>query len=201
MNCSSKHTGISKRIYIKAIRFFLLLFFTLNINLLHISAQAPNWVAGTPSIASTGPLSITVNFGIDIPGTVYICIWNYNTAELTAAYIKSRASYPEVPPLVANDIIPVAAGDAGKVLQVTFNVINANTLHSVWLVAESSGGTLQATATRVYATTLPCPKVQLFTFFGNVGECVNTGATGQFQAAPLGMLPTGVLKEIGRAHV
>ncbi len=46
----------------------------------------------------------------------------------------------------------------------------------------------------IYVTTLPCPKIQLFTFFGNLGECVNLGAQGMFQAAPLGVLPTGVLR-------
>ncbi|HOK27296.1 MAG TPA: hypothetical protein PLX87_12295, partial [Bacteroidales bacterium] len=79
MNCLSEKTGIPKNNHTKAERLFLILFLILNLNLFHISAQAPNWVPGTPSIASTGALSITVNFGIDIPGTVYICIWNYNT--------------------------------------------------------------------------------------------------------------------------
>ena len=53
---------------------------------------------------------------------------------------------------------------------------------------------LQAAPIRLYTTTLPCPKIQLFTFFGQLGECVKTGAQGTYQVSQLGALPTGVLK-------
>ena len=49
-------------------------------------------------------------------------------------------------------------------------------------------------AVRLLATTKPCPDINIFTFFGNTGDCVNLGATGMFQAAQIGALPTGVLK-------
>ncbi len=72
--------------------------------------------------------------------------------------------------------------------------MQSGTLHSLFWVAEDQFGVLQVTPVKILAATKLCPKIQLFTFFGNLGECVNLGAQGMFQAAPLGVLPTGVLK-------
>jgi hypothetical protein len=37
-----------------------------------VLAQVPTWVPPTPSIGTPGPVSIPVNYGIDMTGTVYI---------------------------------------------------------------------------------------------------------------------------------
>ncbi len=42
------------------------------------SYAQPVWVKGTPSVVTTGALSITLNYGTDRIGTVYIIVYNYN---------------------------------------------------------------------------------------------------------------------------
>lgn len=155
----------------------------------------PLWVPATPSISGTGALSISVNYGINVVGTVYITIVNSDFLPIpTSAQVKAAAIAGPSGGRVATAVLSVTAATRNSVLNTILNVINANTVHSVFLVAENGAGVLQAVPVKLLCTTLPCPKIQLFTFFGNLGECVNLGAQGMFQAAPLGFLPTGVLK-------
>ncbi len=155
-------------------------------------AQTPTWVPTTPSTDPTGPASIPVNYGIDMTGTVYIIVFNYNYGGiLTSTGVRNSAIAGPSGSLVATAVIPVAT--INTVLQHIFSGLASNTLHSIYLVAANSSGILQASPVKLLATTLPCPKIQLFNFFGNLGECVNLGAQGMFQVAPLGVLPTGIM--------
>lgn len=158
-----------------------------------ITAQ-PGWVAGTPSVNTTGPTSITVDYGINVPGTVYIIVFNINTpAVLTPAYVRGQAIAGGGGSIIATAVLPVTGGNVNATLQHIFSGRAINTLHTIYFVAENSSGVIQSSTFRVQASTLPCPKIQLFDFFGNLGECVNLGAKGMFQVAPLGALPTGIM--------
>jgi len=155
-------------------------------------AQLPAWVPTTPSTGATGPTSIPVNYGIDMTGTVYIVVFNYNYGgTLTSTGVRNVAIAGPGGAVVATAVIPVSS--INTILQQVFTGLASNTLHSIYLVAANSLGQLQAAPVKLIATTLPCPKIQLFNFFGNLGECVNLGAQGMFQVAPLGVLPTGIL--------
>ncbi|RPJ59349.1 MAG: hypothetical protein EHM12_07025, partial [Dehalococcoidia bacterium] len=107
-------------------------------------------------------------------GTVYIAVYKINTGALGAAYVKAQASAP-VPSgnLVANAVVTVTAGNINTILQTIFTVYDPNTVHSVWLVAESSGGVLQINATKLVTSTKPCPSIFVLTGFDNDNKCVN----------------------------
>ncbi len=155
-------------------------------------SQTPAWVAGTPATGAPGPITIPVNYGINMTGTVYIIVFNYNYGgTLTSTGVRNSAIAGPSGSLVATAVIPVAT--INTVLQHIISGLAPNTLHSVYIVAANSSGTLQPSPVKMIATTLPCPKIQLFNFFGNLGECVNLGAQGMFQVSPLGALPTGIL--------
>ncbi|HOT16726.1 MAG TPA: hypothetical protein PLB07_03640, partial [Bacteroidales bacterium] len=133
-----------------------------------------------------------MNYGINMTGTVYIIVFNYNYGgTLTSTGVRNSAIAGPAGSLVATAVIPVAS--INTTLQHIFSGLASSTLHSVYIVAANSSGTLQASPIKMIATTLPCPKIQLFNFFGNLGECVNLGAQGMFQVSPLGVLPTGIL--------
>ncbi|MCJ7448576.1 MAG: hypothetical protein MUO72_12880, partial [Bacteroidales bacterium] len=184
---------IRKIINMKARRLFVL--FSLTILSLGSTLAQPNWVPGTPNVGTVGPTTIPVNYGINQRGTVYIFVLNYNNPNpQTPNTVRSQAINPTAPGIVFNAVLPVSAGQANTILQVVAGSLAVSTYHTIYIVAANASGVLQATSVRLNATTLPCPKIQLFTFFGNLGECVNLGAQGTYQVAPLGVLPTGVLK-------
>ena len=154
----------------------------------------PVWVATTPSAGPAGPVTIPLNYGIDRAGTVYIIILNYNNPNpQSPATVRNQALNPTAPGIVYNIALPVAGLDINKVLQVIAASLAPSTYHTIYLVAADAANLLQPVSVRLNATTLPCPKIQVFNFFGNLGECVNLGAQGMFQVSPLGMLPTGIL--------
>ncbi len=154
----------------------------------------PVWVATTPSAGPAGPVTIPLNYGIDRAGTVYIIILNYNNPSAQSpATVRNQALNPTAPGIVYNIALPVAGLDINKVLQVIAASLAPSTYHTIYLVAADAANLLQPVSVRLNATTLPCPKIQVFNFFGNLGECVNLGAQGMFQVSPLGMLPTGIL--------
>ncbi len=70
---------------------FIAIFSVLLLSVIETYAQ-PVWVKGTPSVASTGPLSITMNYGINVTGTVYIVVYNYNNTTIySSSTIRTRA--------------------------------------------------------------------------------------------------------------
>ncbi len=129
-------------------------------------------------------------------GTVYLIIFNSNVVtDFTPAQIKTWALAGPLGGRVVSIAIPVAAGQINTVLSQIFALLDVNRPHAAYIVAESSGNVLQANDIRLAFTTLPCPKIQIFTFFGNLGECVNLGAQGMFSSTLLApAIPTGILK-------
>jgi gliding motility-associated-like protein len=127
------------------------------LSLVNINAQ-PVWVAGTPSVASTGQLSITVNYGTDREGTVYIIVFNYNnSSSQTSSYVRTNAISGPSGTIVATAVLPIKKGSTGKILQVVLNVKNPDQIHTIYMVAADGKGILQASPVRLTATTLPCP--------------------------------------------
>ncbi len=178
------------RLALKALTSVILLF----LPVLIMNSQ-PVWVPTTPSLGAPGPTTIPINYGIDRAGTVYIIVLNYNNPNQQGpTTVRSQAINPTLPSVVFNAVIPIAGANINAILQIIAASLAPNTYHTIYLVAADAANVLQATSIRLNATTLPCPKIQLFNFFGNLGECVNLGAQGMFQVAPLGpMIPTGIL--------
>ncbi|MBP8959632.1 MAG: hypothetical protein KBG40_04320, partial [Bacteroidales bacterium] len=174
MNSSSASSEIKRKKYMKAGKLYFLLLIILSLNLNNIFSQ-PVWVPGTPSVPSTGPLTITTNTGIDRAGTIYIVIFktkeyaNYTPYQIKTLAIGGPGMYSYVQ---ASAVINVSGTDIGKVLQRVFDVPTANKTYSCDFVAES-GGVLQSTVVRIDATTLPCPSIYVGTAFNNADRCVN----------------------------
>ncbi|MBP7507424.1 MAG: hypothetical protein KA807_06375, partial [Prolixibacteraceae bacterium] len=142
--------------------------------------QAPGWYVG-PSVTATGPFSITCNYGINMQGTIYIVAYENNqTIAFTGAEIKLRAESGINPPRIATFIIPVNAGNVNTALQTVISGLKANTYHTVYFAAESSSGVLQPLATRLAATTWPCPPIYVLTGFPIPSVCVNKGQLAIF---------------------
>ena len=55
------------------------------------SFAQPTWVPGTPSVGTTGALTIPVNYGINMTGTVYIAVMN--GIQPVGFYILHQMSY------------------------------------------------------------------------------------------------------------
>lgn len=122
-----------------------------------IHAQ-PVWIAGTPSVASTGPLSITLNYGLDRVGTVYVIVYNYNnTSALTSSFVRFLALAGPNGTIVETAVISVKRDQIGRSFQVVLDVSNPDQIHSIYIVAADSKRKLQNNPVRLVATTLPCP--------------------------------------------
>ena len=73
---TSRTSEINNILNMKARRLFSL--FSLSVLSILSTLAQPVWVPTTPSIGTTGPLTIPINYGIDRIGTVYIAYLNYN---------------------------------------------------------------------------------------------------------------------------
>jgi hypothetical protein len=103
----------------------------------------PAWVAGTPVAESTEPLSITVNYGLDRVGTVYIIVYNYNnTSVLTSSTVRTRALFGPTGTIVATAVLSIKRADIGKTLQTVLNVTAPDQVHTIYIVAADSRGKL-----------------------------------------------------------
>lgn len=117
----------------------------------------PVWLKDTPLITSVGSLTITLNYGIDRTGTVYIIVYDYdNSSVLTPSEVRSRALMGPSGTIVETAVRLVKRGDAGKILQILLNVNSPEQAHTIYLVAADGKGRLQALSVRLTATTLPC---------------------------------------------
>ena len=59
---------------------------------LKTSAQ-PIWIEGTPIVTSTGTFSITLDYGIDRTGNVFIVVYNFNnTSNLSSSLVRLLAT-------------------------------------------------------------------------------------------------------------
>ncbi|HBZ20087.1 MAG TPA: hypothetical protein DEO60_03075 [Bacteroidales bacterium] len=119
----------------------------------------PLWVKETPAVASTGPLSITMNYGINVTGTVYIIVYNFNNTSIySSSTVRTSALLGPIGSIVATASISVRSADINKILQAVLGVKDPNQVHTIYIVAANSKGTLQASPVRLVATTLPCPQ-------------------------------------------
>lgn len=119
----------------------------------------PIWVPGTPSVSSVGPTSITLNYGIDSRGTVYIIVFNSEiTTDLTSSYVKFAARFGTNQGIVASAVLSIDRSDIGRVLQRVLNVRDPEQIHTIYIVAENGRANLQAHPVRLVATTRPCPE-------------------------------------------
>jgi len=119
----------------------------------------PVWVPGTPSVSAVGPTSITVNYGIDSRGTVYIIVFNSEiTTDLTSSYVKFAARFGTNPGIVASAVLSIDRKDIDRVLQRVLNVRDPEQIHTIYIVAENGRANLQAHPVRLVATTRPCPE-------------------------------------------
>ncbi|NSW94507.1 MAG: hypothetical protein HPY62_07350, partial [Bacteroidales bacterium] len=169
--------------------FFILYFFQ------GILAQAPQWVPGTPSVASTGPTTITLNHGIDRVGTVYIIVFNFNnTTVYTSASVRSQAIAGVNYPRVATAIIPITSGNVNSILPAILDVTQSLRLYTIFIVAENSTGTLQATPVRLTATTLACPQIEILTGWSQPKICITESPTATFNVVILDPANSGILK-------
>jgi gliding motility-associated-like protein len=110
-------------------------------------------------VPSTGPLTITLNYGIDRIGTVYAIVYNYNnTSILTSSVVRSRALQAPGGTVVATIISSIRKADIGRVLQSVLNVTSPNQIHTIYIVAADGKALLQAAPVRLNATTLACGK-------------------------------------------
>ncbi len=117
----------------------------------------PTWIAGTPAVASTGLSSITLNYGLDKIGTVYIIVYNYNnTSVMTSSAVRTSALSGPSGTIVATAALSVKKADIGKTLQTILNVKEAGKIHTIYIVAADSKVKLQPSPVRLNATTLPC---------------------------------------------
>jgi len=123
------------------------------------AAAQPVWVKDTPAVAATGPLSITLNYGINVTGTVYIIVYNYNnTSDHSSSTVRYRAFLSPSGSIVATAVISVKTADINKILQAVLNVKAPGQVHTIYIVAANSKRVLQAAPVRLTATTLPCPE-------------------------------------------
>jgi len=119
----------------------------------------PAWVAGTPSVASTGTFSITLDYGIDRTGTVYIIVYNNNnTTNLTSSIVRFLAMAGPSGTIVETAVLSVKKGDIGRRLQVVLDVNDPDQIHTIYIVAADSRRNLQFFPVRLNARTLPCPQ-------------------------------------------
>ena len=117
------------------------LFSILILTFTKILAQ-PTWVPTTPSVGTIRELSFDINYGINMLGTVYIVVVNYNNGfAQDPNLIRSQAITPTYPGIVFTAVLPVVTPNT--ILQVTANVVNANTYHTIFIVAADGSGVIQ----------------------------------------------------------
>jgi gliding motility-associated-like protein len=123
-----------------------------------INAQ-PVWETGTPAVTSTGPTSINLNYGINLEGTVYVIVFNYNnTSTLTSSYVRTHAILGPSGSIVETATLSVKKSNIKKILQTTLDVNDPNQIHTIYIVAANNKAVLQASPVRLTATTTPCPQ-------------------------------------------
>lgn len=185
---------INKVLLMKVRRLFTL--FSITFLSVVSALSQPVWVPATPSIGTTGPLTIPVNYGIDRVGTVYIAIQNFTDPTIyTSALIKTVAIAGPSGTRIYTAVLPVTAGNINTVLQVIANVVNANRTHTVYITAEAPAGVfVSANAVRLLATTAPCPQIDILTGFSQPLTCITQGPSATFQVVLLDPPTSGILK-------
>lgn len=117
----------------------------------------PVWAPGTPSVESTGPVSITLNYGMNMTGTVYIIVYNYeNTSNLSSSTVRFTALLGTGSGIVETAVLTVKKGEENKILQTILQVTDPDRVHTIYIVAADSKRKLQANPVRLTARTQPC---------------------------------------------
>jgi hypothetical protein len=179
----------TKKAFYRGGRKLLLIFFSVFVSIINLYAQ-PVWTSG-PNL-TPGIVTVDVSFSLNQNSTVYyIAIPYHYTANYSAALVKSLA-ISGAPALCDNGQFTYST--PGSVATITVENFPANTTVTIYIVAESSAGVLQATALRLHTTTLPCPKIDLLTGFSQPVVCLNAGANATFQVVLLDPPTSGILK-------
>lgn len=122
-----------------------------------INAQ-PRWVSGTPSIVPTGPFSISLNYGIDVEGTVYVIVFSgNNTAVLSSSYVRTQAIFRTNRDIIETATLTVNKNNVNRILSAVLDVNNPEHVYTVYVVAANKKSVLQASPVRLTTTTQPCP--------------------------------------------
>jgi len=120
----------------------------------------PVWISNTPSVVTTGAVTVDINYGIDRTGTVYVIVFDFNnTAVLTSSYVRLMAISGQAGDIVATAVLNIKRGDIGKILETTLNVNNPGQVYTIYVVAADSKGLLQPLPVRLTATTADCSDV------------------------------------------
>jgi len=131
-----------------------------------INAQ-PRWVTGTPSVTSTGYLSINLNYGINVEGTIYIIVFNSdNTSLLSSSYVRNQAIFRTNREIIKTAILQVNRNNVNRILETVLDVIDPDHVHTIYIVAVNKRNVLQPAPVRLTARTQPCPETNA----GNGGD-------------------------------
>ncbi|NMC37082.1 MAG: gliding motility-associated C-terminal domain-containing protein [Bacteroidales bacterium] len=123
-----------------------------------IEAQ-PRWISGTPSVLPTGPFNISLNYGIDVEGTVYVIVFRGNqTSNLSSTYVRTQAIFRTNRDIIETATLSVSKINVNRILSAVLEVNDPDQVHTVYVVAANRKGSLQASPVRLTATTQPCPQ-------------------------------------------
>ncbi len=170
---------IKNTINMKARR-ILTLFSLVLLSLSDVLGQAPTWVPGTPTVASTGALSVTINYGINNrAGTVYIVIYNYNNAATySSGQIKTRAGSVPSGTVVYVATLPVTNITKGTLLKIIADLPSPNQDYAIYVAGEGASNVfVAANAVRLNATTISCSAIDMDFGYFQPEVCLNKGAS------------------------
>ena len=160
----------------------------------------PNWQSGTPNV-SLFPLHIDLTVDVDVNSNIHWVVFPYHLGTSYSGDVVKGWAGQTLPfgNIIDNGTLLFATPGTPQVITIEglpiTQTIVPNHDYSILVVAEDASSPGNYSVVGFFEViTPPCTPIQLFTFFGNSGKCVNLGANGVFQAAPLGVLPTGVLK-------
>lgn len=122
-----------------------------------LAPDTPNWASGYPKMGTIGDETATLLVKIDRDGKAFAVVVPDGATAPSASEVKSGKA--------AGGTAPVAAGSNTSLTQnvegsISFSGLTNSTDYDVYVVAESSGGTLQSSPVKVdFATLAPQPPV------------------------------------------
>ena len=176
---TSKASEIKKIINMKTRKFFAL--FSLVILSTTGSFAQPAWFGGAPTV-TPHVFSEDFTYGINMPGKVYVLLFNYNIgAAYSSAIIKAAALGGPSTTIISTWVINVPLADINTVISINaLNQLGGNIPlisghdYTFYLVAEDAGGNLQAAPVRIMIPTLPCPAIGVATNLIQPVVCIKT---------------------------
>ncbi|NIK72799.1 hypothetical protein FHS56_000285 [Thermonema lapsum] len=117
-----------------------------------LAPDTPNWASTYPKMGTVTDETATLLVKIDRNGAAYAVVVPDGATAPTAAEVRAGQA--------AGGAAPVASGRNTSLIQnlegsIAFSGLSSNTAYDVYVVAESSGGTMQPSPTKVDFTTLP----------------------------------------------